>query len=49
LDSERVYLNAALTEIEIFTEAVKSYADLVRATGLDFERGPSNGGEESQP
>jgi outer membrane protein TolC len=48
LDSERVYLNAALTEIEIFTEAVKSYADLVRATGLDFERGPSSEGEEAQ-
>ena len=37
LDSERVYLNAVLTEIEIFTEAVKSHADLVRATGLDLE------------
>ncbi|MBI4549414.1 MAG: TolC family protein [Candidatus Omnitrophica bacterium] len=37
LDSERVYLNALLTEIEIFTEALKSHADLVRATGLDLQ------------
>ena len=37
LDSERVYLNAKLTYIQLYTEALKSYADLVRATGLDFQ------------
>lgn len=40
LDSERVYLNAMLTEIQFFTEALKSHADLVRATGLDLETEP---------
>lgn len=42
LDSERVYLNAKLSHVQFFTEALKAYADLVRATGLDFE-----GGKES--
>jgi outer membrane protein TolC len=37
LDSERVYLNAKLSKIQFFTEALKGYSDLVRATGLDFE------------
>ncbi len=36
LDSERVYLNAKLTHVQFFTEALKSHADLVRATGLDL-------------
>ena len=38
LDSERVYLNAKLTYVRLFTEGLKSHVDLVRATGLDFER-----------
>jgi outer membrane protein TolC len=37
LDSERVYLNAKLSQIQFSTEALKGYADLVRATGLDWE------------
>ena len=36
LDSERVYLNAKLTQTKLFTEALKSYTDLERATGLDL-------------
>lgn len=36
LDSERVYLNAKLTQIRFYTEAVNSFSDLVRATGLDL-------------
>lgn len=43
LDSERVFLNAKLTHIQMLTESLKSYADLVRATGLDFTR---EGGHE---
>ena len=38
LDSERVYLNAKLAYIRLFFDALQSHADLVRATGLDFER-----------
>ena len=38
LDSERVYLNAKLTHIEFFAESLKSYADLVRAAGLDLNK-----------
>ena len=41
LDSERVYLNAKLTQVQMLTEALKSHADLVRATGIDLERSPS--------
>lgn len=37
LDSGRVYLNAKLNQIQFLTEAVKSYADLVRVTGLDLD------------
>ena len=37
LDSERVYLNAKLTHIQIFTDALKNYADLARATGLGMD------------
>ena len=36
LDSERVYLNAKLSEVQFHAEALKSYADLVWATGLDL-------------
>ena len=36
LDSERVYLNAKLSEVQFHTEALKSYADLSWATGLDL-------------
>lgn len=36
LDSERVYLNAKLTYIEIYSETLKSYADLERATGFSI-------------
>ncbi len=36
LDSERVYLNAKLSRIRIFSEMLKSYSDLVRAAGLDL-------------
>lgn len=36
LDSERVYFNAKLSQIQFLTEALKAHADLVRATGLDF-------------
>lgn len=42
LDSERVFLNAKLTSIQMLTEALKSHADLVRATGLDFTREDSH-------
>ncbi len=38
LDSERVFLTAKLTHIQMLTEALKSHADLVRATGLDFAK-----------
>lgn len=38
VDSERVYLNAKLNHIQFYTEALKSYADLVRATGLDLKK-----------
>ena len=37
LDSERVYLNAKLASVRLYTEALKSYADLVRASGLNLE------------
>lgn len=37
LDSERIYFNAKLSQIQFYTEALKAYADVVRATGLDFE------------
>lgn len=36
LDSERVYLSSRLSYIQFFTESLKSYADLLRATGLDL-------------
>ncbi|MFA5159603.1 MAG: TolC family protein [Candidatus Omnitrophota bacterium] len=36
LDSERVYLNARLSGVRFYTEALKAYADLVWATGLDL-------------
>ena len=36
LDSERVYLNAKLSEVQFHAEALKSYADLSWATGLDL-------------
>ena len=39
LDSERVYLNAKLNQIQFFTQALKSYSDLIRATGLDLVQG----------
>ena len=39
LDSERVYLSAKLSHLRIYTEALHSYADLARATGLDREHG----------
>ena len=35
LDSERIYLNAKLTHIKIYAEALRSYADLERATGMN--------------
>jgi outer membrane protein TolC len=37
LDSERVYLNAKLSEVQFHAEALKSYADLSWATGLDLK------------
>lgn len=37
LDSERVYLNAKLSHIRVLTEALKSYADIIRAAGLDLK------------
>ena len=37
LDSERVYLNAKLSEVQFHAEALKSYADLSWATGLDLD------------
>jgi outer membrane protein TolC len=36
LDSERVYLNAKLSEVQFYAEMLKSYADLSWATGLDL-------------
>ena len=36
LDSERVYLNAKLSQVQSYTSALKAYADLAWATGLDF-------------
>ncbi|HOW88497.1 MAG TPA: TolC family protein [Candidatus Omnitrophota bacterium] len=38
LDSERVYLNAKLSQIRFYTEALKAYIDLCWATGLDLEK-----------
>ncbi|MBI2167265.1 MAG: TolC family protein [Candidatus Omnitrophica bacterium] len=38
LDSERIYFNAKLSHVQFTTEALKAHADLVRATGLDFEK-----------
>lgn len=37
LDSERIYLNAQLDFQRVYTEILQSYADLMRATGLDFK------------
>ncbi len=37
LDSERVYLNAKLSQVQSYTEALKAYADLAWATGLDLD------------
>lgn len=37
LDSERVYLNAKLSYIRVYTEMLNSYADLAYITGLDAE------------
>ena len=36
LDSERVYLNAKLSGVQFFAEALKAYANLSWATGLDL-------------
>ena len=36
LDSERVFLNAQLSYIRVYTEALRSYSDLKRSTGLDI-------------
>lgn len=38
LDSERVYLNAKLSYVRIYTEMLKSYTDLVYVTGLEDEK-----------
>jgi outer membrane protein, heavy metal efflux system len=40
LDSERVYLNAKLSHVRVHAEALKSYVDLERATGMDFMEEP---------
>jgi cobalt-zinc-cadmium efflux system outer membrane protein len=45
LDSERVYLNAKLSQVQFYAEALKSYADLSWATGLDLNDQKA----ESQP
>lgn len=37
LDSERIYFNAKLSQIRFYTEALKAYADLAWATGLDWD------------
>lgn len=36
LDSERIYLNARLSQVQFRAEALKAYADLAWATGLDL-------------
>ncbi|MFA7255698.1 MAG: TolC family protein [Candidatus Omnitrophota bacterium] len=36
LDSERVYLNAKLSQVQFYTEALKAHADVSWATGLDL-------------
>ena len=36
LDSERIYLNAKLSEVQFLAEALKAYANLSWATGLDL-------------
>jgi outer membrane protein TolC len=36
LDSERIYLNARLSQVQFHAEALKAYADLSWATGLDL-------------
>ncbi|MBI3313693.1 MAG: TolC family protein [Candidatus Omnitrophica bacterium] len=41
LDSERVYLSAKLAHVRLFTELLKSHADLERVTGLDLAGGKS--------
>ncbi|OGX11811.1 MAG: hypothetical protein A2351_07230 [Omnitrophica bacterium RIFOXYB12_FULL_50_7] len=38
LDSERVYLNAKLSEVQFLAEALKAYAHLSWATGLDLDK-----------
>lgn len=45
LDSERVYLSAKLSEVQFHAEALKSYAELSWATGLDLVDGKT----ESRP
>ena len=47
LDSERIYFNAKLSHVQFTTEALKAYADLERATGLDFEE-PLSGESEKE-
>ena len=37
LDSERIYFNARLSQVQFRAEALRAYADLVWATGLDLE------------
>lgn len=49
LDSGRVYLNAKLNNIQFLTEAVKSYADLARATGLDLDKSETRERQEVSP
>lgn len=41
LDSQRVYLNARLTYARIYTDLLKSYADLEWASGADLTGGVS--------
>lgn len=48
LDSERIYFNAKLSQIQFYTEALKAHADLVRATGLDLASQEKEEGEHDQ-
>ncbi len=38
LDSQRVYLNAQLGYLKVYTETLRSFADLERAVGRDLEK-----------
>lgn len=48
LDSERVYLNAKLSSLQFYTEAIQAYSDLERVSGLDLQEEPKTESEVSE-